>query len=301
MGLDLQRFVGAEAGPPFAARDLVNQAMIRHWCDAIGDQNPVYTDPDAAAKSVHGGIVAPPTMLQVWTMRGLNPPAERQGAQAELMHALDDAGYTSVVATNCEQEYERYLRPGDQITGVQTFESISDEKKTALGDGIFVTSLTTYTDQDGEVVGRMRFRILKFKPRPKAEAKPPRPRPAINRDNAYFWEGVDRGELLIQRCTKCQQLRHPPMPACAKCGSLEWDTVASSGRGTVYSWVVPHYPVVPMFEYPYVVVLVELDEGVRIVSNLIDIDPGDVKIGMAVEVTYVQTDPGLTLPMFRPV
>jgi uncharacterized OB-fold protein/acyl dehydratase len=305
MGLDLQRFVGAEAGPPFEARDEVNQAMIRHWTDAIGDRNPVYTDPEAAAKSVHGGIVAPPTMLQAWTMRGLNPPdSAHQRGQAELMQILDEAGYTSVVATNCEQEYMRYLRPGDRLTGVQTFEAISDEKHTALGDGIFVTSLTTYADQHGEVVGTMRFRILKFKPPAKVEQTQahtlPRPRPAINQDNAYFWEGVDRGELLIQRCTACQQLRHPPMPACAKCGSLEWDTVASTGRGTVYSWVVPHYPVVPMFEYPYIVVLVELDEGVRLVSNLVDIEPDDVKIGMPVEVTFVQTDPELTLPMFRP-
>jgi uncharacterized OB-fold protein/acyl dehydratase len=300
--LDLQRFVGAEAGPPFAARDAVNQAMIRHWCDAIGDRNPVYTDPEAAATSVHGGIVAPPTMLQAWTMRGLNPPGgEREGAQAELMKTVHEAGYTSVVATNCEQEYMRYLRPGDELTAVQTYESISDEKHTALGDGFFVTTVTTFKDQHDDVVGTMRFRILLYKPPAKAEPTLPRPRPAINRDNAYFWEGVDRGELLIQRCTSCRQLRHPPMPACANCGALEWDTVPSSGRGTVYSWVVPHYPVVPMFDYPYIVVLVELEEGVRLVSNLIDIDPDDVKIGMPVEVTYVQTDPELTLPMFRPV
>jgi uncharacterized protein len=301
MELDLQRFVGAPSGEPFRARDAVNQAMIRHWCDAVGDTNPVYTDPEAAARSVHGGIVAPPTMLQAWTMRGLRPPRRADGAaQDALMQALDDAGYTSVVATNCDQEYVRYLRPGDEITATGTIESISDEKKTALGDGIFVTTLTTFTDQHGEVVGTMRFRILKFKPRPKAEPAVPRPRPAVNQDNAFFWEGVGRGELLIQRCAKCGLLRHPPMPACANCGSLEWDTVKSTGRGSVYSFVVPHYPRVPMFEYPYVVVLVELEEGVRIVSNLVDVEPADVQIGMPVEVTFVPTDPELTLPMFRP-
>jgi uncharacterized OB-fold protein/acyl dehydratase len=302
MGLDLQRFVGAPSGEPFPARDAVNQAMIRHWCDAVGDQNPVYTDPDVAATSVHGGIVAPPTMLQAWTMRGLKPPPRADGTpQDALMQALDDAGYTSVVATNCDQEYVRYLRPGDAITATGTIESISEEKRTALGDGIFVTTLTTFTDQHGEVVGTMRFRILKYRPRPRAEQRPPRPRPAVNRDNAFFWEGVERGELLIQRCAKCQQLRHPPMPTCANCGSFEWDTLTASGRGTVYSWVVPHYPQVPMFEYPYVVVLVELEEGVRLVSNLVDVDPADVEIGLRVEVTYVKTDPELTLPMFRPV
>jgi uncharacterized protein len=304
MELDLQRFVGAPSGEPFPAWDEVNQAMIRHWCDAVGDANPVYTDPEAASRSVHDGIVAPPTMLQAWTMRGLRPPPRSaDSAQDQLMGALDEAGYTSVVATNCDQEYVRYLRLGDRLTATSTIEAVSDEKKTALGDGIFVTTLTTFTDQHGEVVGTMRFRILKFKPRPKAPEKSeklPRPRPAVNRDSAFFWEGVDRGEVLIQRCVKCQQLRHPPMPACAACGSLEWDTVASSGRGTVYSWVVPHYPQVPMFDYPYVVALVELEEGVRLITNLVDIDPADVAIGMSVEVSYVQTDPELTLPMFRP-
>jgi uncharacterized OB-fold protein len=69
----------------------------------------------------------------------------------------------------------------------------------------------------------------------------------------------------------------------------------------VYSYVMPHYPPAPMFGEDYVVVLVELDEGVRFVSNLVDVAPGDVQIGMPVEVTFVQTDPELTLPMFRRV
>ncbi|MEY2566858.1 MAG: 3-oxo-4,17-pregnadiene-20-carboxyl-CoA hydratase alpha subunit [Actinomycetota bacterium] len=301
MALDLQRFVGQVSGEPMPARDAVNQAMIRHWCDAIGDANPVYTDPAAAATSVHGGIVAPPTMLQAWTMRGLNPPPSGQGVFAELLAELDGAGYTSTVATNCEQEYMRYLRIGDQLTMTQTIDSVSDEKKTALGDGHFVTTIMTFTDQHGGVVGTQRWSILKYRPRERKPETPPRPRPAINRDNQFFWDGVSEGKLLIQRCTKCAQLRHPPGPACPNCGSLEWDTVESSGRGTVYSYVVPHYPPAPMFGEDYVVVLVELDEGVRFVSDLIDVAPGDVEIGMAVEVTFVKTDPELTLPLFKRV
>ena len=70
----LRGFVGRSAGAPSKAWDAVNQAMIRHWCDAVGDRNPVYTDPAAAAASVHAQIVAPPTMLQAWTMKGLVPP-----------------------------------------------------------------------------------------------------------------------------------------------------------------------------------------------------------------------------------
>ena len=83
---------------------------------------------------------------------------------------LHEAGYTSVVATDCEQEYKRYLRPDDLVTTESELESISGEKRTGLGDGYFVTTKTTYRDQSDEVVAEMRFRILWFKPpeRPKA-------------------------------------------------------------------------------------------------------------------------------------
>src|SRR3954453_11929141 len=105
----LKSLVGCPSGEPMAAWDAVNQALIRHWCDAVGDTNPVYTDAAAASASVHGQIVAPPTMLQAWTMKGLVPPeSDRGGAQDELFGLLDSAGFTSVVATNCDQEYERY-------------------------------------------------------------------------------------------------------------------------------------------------------------------------------------------------
>ncbi len=141
--------------------------MVRHWCDAIGDLNPVYTDEEAAAESLHGGVVAPPTMLQAWTMRGLErrPPGAAEAGRGGGPNALlNEAGYTSVVATDCEQEYKRYLRPGDLLTTESELESISSEKRTALGDGYFVTNKTTCRDQNGEVVAEMRFRILWFKP-----------------------------------------------------------------------------------------------------------------------------------------
>jgi uncharacterized OB-fold protein/acyl dehydratase len=297
----LRGLVGRPSGPPFRAWDAVNQPMIRHWCDAVGDTNPVYTDTEAAAASVHGQVVAPPTMLQAWTMKGLvPPPSEGGGAQDELMGLLDEAGFTSVVATNCDQEYERYLHIGDELTGEQVIEDVSAEKKTALGVGHFVTTRADFRDQDGELVGSMRFRILKFKPPKKEEPTAPRPKPPRNQDNAFFWEGVDRGELLIQRCVSCRRLRHPPRPMCPNCQSLEWDSVTSSGKGEVYSFVIPHYPQVPMFEYPYVVAVIALEEGTRLISNVIDIDPGDVAIGMPVEVRFVAVDDELTLPLFAP-
>ena len=297
----LRSLVGRPSGAPMAAWDAVNQPMIRHWCDAVGDTNPVYTDPAAAAASVHGQIVAPPTMLQAWTMKGLVPPPfEGGGAQDELFGLLDEAGFTSVVATNCDQEYERYLHIGDELTGESVIEDVSPEKNTGLGVGHFVTTRTDFRDQHGELVGSMRFRILKFKPPEKKEPTQPRPRPPRNQDNAFFWEGVDRHELLIQRCSSCGQLRHPPRPMCPNCQSLEWNAVRSSGKGEVYSFIVPHYPQVPMFEYPYVVAVVELEEGTRLITNVVDIDPVDVQVGMCVEVRFVAVDDELTLPLFAP-
>src|SRR5690349_12204515 len=115
MSLDeqLKAFVGRQVGDPFTGFDAVNKPMIRHWCDAMGDANPVYTDEEAAAKSVHGGVIAPPTMLQTWGMYGFRPrPVAASGQQDALMKLLESEGFTSVVATNCEQEYFRDLRPG---------------------------------------------------------------------------------------------------------------------------------------------------------------------------------------------
>ncbi len=158
----------ARDSKPMLARDPVNQPMIRHWCDAMGDDNPIYTDPEAAAASDYGEIVAPPCMLQAWNMQGLRPPppdpeelAARENGPLAL---LDAAGYTSVVATDCEQTYHRYLKLGDALTLTSRLETVSSKKQTGLGEGYFVTNLMTYRDAGGEVVAEMRFRLLKFKP-----------------------------------------------------------------------------------------------------------------------------------------
>jgi uncharacterized OB-fold protein len=127
--------------------------------------------------------------------------------------------------------------------------------------------------------------------------------PAISADTKFFWDGLRDNKLLIQRCGGCGQLRQPPRPMCPNCRSLDWEAIESSGRGTVYSYVMPHQPRFPFFDYPYIVVLVELDDGVRLVSNLTGIDPADVRTGMPVEVFY-QTFDGdagdLVLHQFRP-
>ena len=133
-----------------------------------------------------------------------------------------------------------------------------------------------------------------------AAPRPLRPRPALTEDNAFFFEGTAENRLLIQRCASCGALRHPPRPACAVCRSFEWDTVVASGRGTVYSYVVVHHPQVPAFDYPLPIAVVELEEGTRLVADLLGVAPDAVRVGMAVAVEFVAVDDELTLPMFRP-
>jgi len=309
--------------------DDVNQPMIRHWCDAVGDDNPIYTEPEFAESTHFGGIVAPPTMLQAWTMPGLKrrrPP--QGGGEPGPMQLLDEAGFTSVVATNCEQEYFRDLVPGDQLTHDVELESVSPEKKTGLGVGHFVTQLYSFKDASGEVVGTMRFRILKFRPPSatsspdasgsdkktgQAEAEPVigpripggRPRPSLNQDVTFFWEGAAAGKLLVQRCMSCETLRHPPGPGCPACSSMDWEPVEMSGKGEIYSFVRHHHPHIPPFETGHAVILVQLDEGPRLISELADEQgekPGqdaEIEIGMRVEVQFDELEERLVLPRFK--
>ena len=124
--------------------------------------------------------------------------------------------------------------------------------------------------------------------------------PSMTADTQFFWDGAKHNRLLIQRCGSCETLRHPPRPMCPQCHSLESDTVESSGRGTVYSYVMPQHPPLPFFDDRYIVVLVELEEGVRLVSNLVDIDADDASIGMPVRVRFDAFDDGVVLPVFVP-
>lgn len=128
----------------------------------------------------------------------------------------------------------------------------------------------------------------------------PRPRTVVNADNAFFWEGVAAGQLLVQRCSSCQALRHPPRPMCGACRSTDWDTVEASGDGEVFSFVVHHHPPLPGVTPPHVVATIALAEGTRFVAELVDVAPGDVAIGMPVELAFLEVDEELTLPVFRP-
>ncbi|MGH3438833.1 MAG: bifunctional MaoC family dehydratase N-terminal/OB-fold nucleic acid binding domain-containing protein [Sciscionella sp.] len=302
----LRAFVGRELAPPAPGQDPVNRPMIRHWVEAMGDTNPVYLDEEAARATGRAGVVAPASMVQAWTMRGYAATMAPTGVEtvgAELTAVLAEGGYTSVVATDSEFEFHRELVPGDEVTVSEVVEAISPEKRTALGEGRFVTSRRTYQDQHGEVVATQRWRLLRFRPSERAAEEPrlPRPRPAINRDNAFWFSAAREHRLVIQRCGSCKALRHPPGPCCPDCGSFESDTVDAAGEGTVYSYVVNHHPKHPAFDYPLIVAVVELAEGTRLISNLVGVTPEEVEIDMPVLLDWLDVDDELTLPVFRPV
>ena len=280
------------------ARDPVNLPMVRNWVEAIGDTNPVYTDPDFP--SVHNGLVAPPAMAQVWTMPGLGGTRPDDDPLGAMVNVLSEAGFTSVVATNCDQTYHRYLRPDETVEVASRLESVVGPKRTALGDGWFVTTRSTWYVGDEPVV-EMLFRVLKFRP-PEAPPAPPPDviRPMVSRDTAYFWEGTARGELRIQRCGACAALRHPPGPMCPACGETKPEYVVASGQGEVYSYVVHHHPPVPGRQLPFVVALVELAEGVRMLAELVDVPPDEVAIGLPVTAGFARVDDELTMPVWRP-
>ena len=127
-----------------------------------------------------------------------------------------------------------------------------------------------------------------------------RPAPSMTADTEFFWDGAKQHRLLIQRCGGCGTLRHPPRPMCPRCRSFDWDTAEASGRGTVYSFVMPRHPALPWFDDGFIVALVELEEGTRLVTNLVGVEPDAVSIGMPVVVRFEVFDGGLVLPMFTP-
>jgi hypothetical protein len=273
---------------PRLARDPVNRPMINNWTEAIGDANPLY----AAQR------LAPPAMIQVWTMGGLHVQRTSDDPLGLTMSVLDDAGYTSVVATNCEQTYHRYLREGEQLSVTTRLDEVVGPKRTALGEGWFVTTRNTWYVDD-EPVAEMLFRVLKFKPAPPPPSRAGTLRPVISHDTAFFWEGTAAGELRVQHCPQCGTLRHPPGPMCMACGHDKSDYVLASGRGTVFSYVVHRHPPVPGKTLPFAVALVELEEGVRMLGELIDVDTADVRVDMPVELALTQIDDELTLPFWR--
>jgi len=127
-----------------------------------------------------------------------------------------------------------------------------------------------------------------------------KPLPLMDGFAAEFYEYCKRGELRFQRCTACGKWRHVPRHTCAACGSWEWEWAKASGRGKLFSWTVARRPMHPAFtEVPYAPAIIELEEGTRLVSWVVDCAPDDLKMGMPVEVFFDPVTPEVTLPKFR--
>lgn len=312
-----QQIKDAGKSAPRKARHPVNQPMIDHWLDAIGDRNPIYSDDAAARAAGHQGVVAPPAMIQVWTMAGLGGVRPADDPLGRILELFDSAGYIGVVATNCEQTYHRYLRCGDEVSVTAELTDVVGPKNTALGEGFFITQKITWTVTGGdgveEPVADMLWRMLKFRPTDTAAAAPTVPadldpelmmRPAASRDSQFFWDGINAHELRIQKRPD-GSLQHPPVPAVWQDKESPADYVVSGGRGTVFSYVVHHAPQVPGRTLPFVIALVELDEGVRMLGELRGVDTSAVEIGMPVRATYIdfpagESGPAWTLYAWEP-
>ena len=292
---------------PRKGRHAVNQPMVDHWLDAIGDRNPIYVDEAAAKAAGHPGIVAPPAMIQVWTMAGLGGVRSADDPLSKIMGLFDENGYVGVVATNCEQTYHRYLRPGDEVSVAAELTDVVGPKNTALGEGFFITQKITWSvpreTGEEEPVAEMIWRIMKFKPAEQVSASlAPADldpelmmRPAVSRDTQFFWDGVNAHELRIQRRAN-GVLQHPPVPAVWRDKADSPDYLVASGRGTVFSYVVHHAPQVPGRTLPFVIALVELDEGVRMLGELRGVDPASIDIGMPVRATFIDFPAGESGP-----
>lgn len=309
--------VGRQYGRVYAW-DAVNAPMIRQWCEIMGVDNPLYTDPAYATEGPHQGLVAPPAMLQVWTMEGLHannyPPGSTDQNPYEVLKLIEEYGYASVVAVNSELSFTRPVYLGERLYYTTRLDAVGDEKTTALGTGFFVTLVMSHfveKPEGDEPVGELLFRVFKFRPanaQPTAQApaatepsKAKRPLPGMSDDTRFFWEGCAEGKLLIQRCSACATLRHPPAPVCMACHSFEWDSVQASGRGSLYSFVVMHYPEVAPFDHPNPIGLIELEEGVRLIAGLTGVQRDQLRIGQHLQVEFQTFDEQLALPLFRPV
>ncbi len=129
------------------------------------------------------------------------------------------------------------------------------------------------------------------------------PKPGVDWETRAYWEGCGRHELILQRCRSCGTLQHRPRALCVSCLSDEIEHFPASGRGTVYSFTVTHQNQAPGFReaLPYVLAYVELEEGVRLLTNIVGCSPEDVRIGLPVEVEYAQLEGDIAVPRFHPL
>ena len=130
---------------------------------------------------------------------------------------------------------------------------------------------------------------------------PSKPLPRGEHLHSGFYEYCNRRELRFQRCSSCDAWRHMPRESCEACGSFEWSWELSSGRGTLFSWTIIHRALHPAYadDVPYTVVVVEMEEGVRLVSRLVDVSNDDLKLGLPLQVQFEDVTPEVTMHAFR--
>lgn len=133
-----------------------------------------------------------------------------------------------------------------------------------------------------------------------AAPKPTRIAPIVTTDAKFFWDGADRGEFLGQKCGDCGRFAFPPRPMCPHCHSLRREAVGLSGRGTVHAWCVPRHPAPFGFREPPIVAVIQLEEGIRLVSNVVGVKIQDMQQDMPVEVIFEETMNRHKVPVFRP-
>jgi hypothetical protein len=128
-----------------------------------------------------------------------------------------------------------------------------------------------------------------------------RPLPAITPETRHFWDGARAGELRLQRCEACTHVYFPPRPFCPQCGAREVSVVRASGRAILYSYVIHHRPA-PGFTPPYSIAVVQLEEGPRMMTNIVDVaqTPEALQLDMPLEVTFQRMNDEIHLPLFRP-
>ncbi len=275
------------------ARDPVNQPTINNWTDAMGIDDPRWRAGQA-----------PEAMAQVWTMYALGGVKDPNDPLHLMMDFMSERGFRGVLGTNVEQTYLRRLNVGETPRMTMRLESVVGPKTTGMGEGYFVTSLTEWfvgPEDEPELVATMLFRVLKFFPKARAPKKKFVLYPTKNRDTEFFWEGTAEGELRLQKCNACGDLRHPPGPSCPRCHAFDRGYVLSKGEGTVFSHVMHHHPPIPGFEMPIHTALVDLDEGVRMLATVDVANGGTVEIGDRVRVAWRKVDDTLTLPIWRKI
>src|SRR5277367_4221954 len=141
----------------------VSEWPILAWCRAMGDENPVYSDRNAARRHGHEDVIAPPVMMYSFTMPGLSA-APKPGLLSTLRRTLSKHQFDSVLAVNYEQDFIAPVRLGDRLTRAGRFESMSEEKRTSVGAGYFVVMADEIVNQNGGLVGRQKLRTLFFRP-----------------------------------------------------------------------------------------------------------------------------------------